>query len=318
MYRGIRLFVSAYLAAPLALLIPVLPAAYVSPAAAMEGGQSAYFKGYRDFLTGVVPGQGLQLRYDLYVYSGTERSTIPQGQLTLGIKQVSNVLGLTYVTPYRIFGGDYSFAVRGGVTSIDADQSLLNRFGVTTLRSGELTALNDIVVNPIVIGWHAGNFHWNVLAAVFLPAGNYDKNRLANTGRNVWAVSPQFGATYFDPKSGWELSGAAIYMNSFTNTDTNYRSGDIVHFDYAAGKMLTPALKLGVVGYHAQQLRADSGAGAIFGHRKLRIAGVGPGVTYTFALNDMVVNLVAKYYREFGAQNTTQGDSGTLSLRIKF
>ena len=312
MYRGIGLFVSAVLAAPLLLLF------FLSPASAMEGGQSAYFKGYRDFLTGVLPKQGVQIRHDLYVYSGTERSTIPQGQLTLGVKQVSNVLGVTYVTPYRILGGDYAFAIRGGVTNIDANQSLLNRFGVTTRRSGELTSFNDIAINPVIIGWHAGNFHWNVLAAVFLPAGSYDKNRLPNTGRNVWAVSPQFGATYFDPKSGWELSGAAIYMTSFANTDTNYKSGDIVHFDYAAGKMLTPAFKLGVVGYYAQQLSADSGAGATFGHRKLRVAGIGPGVTYSFALNDMVVNLVAKYYREFSAQNTTQGDAGTLSLRIKF
>ncbi|MDP2295908.1 MAG: transporter [Pseudolabrys sp.] len=290
----------------------------VSSAAAMEGGQSAYLKGYRDFLTGVVPSQGVQFRHDLYIYNGTERTTIPQGQLTLGVRQVSNVFGLTVVTPYRILGGDYAFAIRGGVTDLDVNQSVLNRFGITARRSGELTSLNDVVINPIVIGWHAGNFHWNVLAAVFLPAGNYDKTRLANTGKNVWAVSPQFGVTYLDPKTGWEASGAAIYLNSFTNTDTNYRSGDIVHLDFAAGRNLTRAFKLGVVGYYAQQLRADSGAGANLGSRRLRVAGIGPGITYTFRLNETVVNLVAKYYREFGAQNTTQGDSGTLSLRVKF
>jgi hypothetical protein len=72
------------------------------------------------------------------------------------------------------------------------------------------------------------------------------------------------------------------------------------------------------VGYHAQQLGADSGAGAVSGHRRLRVSGIGPGVTYTFTMNDIVMNLVAKYYREFNAQNTTQGDSGTLSLRVRF
>ncbi len=312
MRRVLGLIVCAVFAAPAALV------ASLSSTAAMEGGQSAYLKGYRDFLTGVVPSQGVQLRHDLYVYSGTERSTVPQGQLTVDARRVSNILGVTVVTPYTIMGGDYAFAIRGGVTDIDVDQSVLNRFGVTTKRSGNLTSITDIVVNPIMIGWHAGNFHWNVLAAVFMPAGNYDKNRVANTGRNAWAVSPQFGATWFDPKTGWEVSGAAIYMNSFSNTDTNYRSGDIVHVDFAAGRMLTPAFKLGVVGYYAQQLGADSGAGATLGSRRLRIAGVGPGVTFTFKVNETVVNLVAKYYREFGAQNTTEGDSGTLSLRVKF
>lgn len=151
-----------------------------------------------------------------------------------------------------------------------------------------------------------------------MPTGNYDKNRIANTGRNAWALSPQLGLTYFDPSSGWEVSGAAIYVNSFANTDTHYRSGDIVHVEYAVGKMLAPQFKIGAVGYYAQQLSADSGAGATLGSRKLRVAAIGRGVTFTFTVNDTIVNLVAKYYREFDAQNTTQGDAGSLSLRVKF
>ena len=174
------------------------------------------------------------------------------------------------------------------------------------------------MVNPFIVGWHAGNFHWNVLAAVFLPAGNYDKNRIANTGRNVWALSPQFGVTYFNPKSGWELSGAAIYMKSSKNTDTNYQSGDAAHIDFAAGKMLTSQFKLGVVGYYAQQISADSGSGALAGSRKLRSVGLGPGATFTFAVDRVPVTIVAKYYREFDVQNTTQGDVGMMSVRVQF
>ncbi|MDO9413987.1 MAG: transporter [Pseudolabrys sp.] len=298
-------------------LVAVALVASLLPAAAVEGGQSPYFKGYRDFMTGVLPGPGVTVRQDFYVYSGKERSTLPQGRLTLDLKQVTHVLGVTVVTPYQLFGGDYAFSVRGGVSDFDADMALATRFG-TMRRSGSLTSLNDIVVNPVTLGWHAGNWHWNVLAAVFLPAGNYDRNRLANTGKNAWAVSPQLGVTYFDPKTGWEVSGAAIYVNSFANTDTNYKSGDMFHFDFAAGRMLTPAFKLGAVGYYAQQLGPDSGAGTIAGGRKLRVAGIGPGISYTFTMNNIAMNLVAKYYREFGAQHTTQGDSGSLSLRVRF
>ena len=115
----------AVVAAPIAL------SAFLSSAVAMEGGQSAYFKGYRDFLTGVVPRPGLHFRQDLYVYSGTERSTIPQGQLTVRLRQVSNIFGVTAVTPYQIFGGHYAFGIRGGVTSVNVNQSVLNRFGFT-------------------------------------------------------------------------------------------------------------------------------------------------------------------------------------------
>ena len=298
---------------------PLILIAIHASAIAMEGGQSPYFKGYRDFLTGVLPSPGLQLRQDLYLYSGTERSTIPQGQLRVGLKAAANILSATYVTPYQMLGGDYAFAVRGAVSDVNVDQTLVMPSPRPTIvRNGSLTALNDIVVNPFIVGWHSGNLHWNVATSVWLPAGNYDKNRIANTGKNVWGLSPQFGATYFDPKSGWDVSGAAIYVVSFTNTDTNYRSGDIAHFDFAVGKMLSPQFKLGVVGYYVQQVTADSGAGAILGDRKLRVAGVGPGATFTFVVNAMTVNLVAKYYREFDAQNTTQGDAGTLSVRAKF
>lgn len=312
--RFIRLFVVTPL-----VVAAIDVAAIDAPVIAMEGGQSPYLKGYRDFLTGVLPSPGVQVRHDLYMYSGTEHSTIPQGQLSVGLETVSNILGATVVTPYQILGGDYAFALRGAFTDIDADQTLVGpRPRPAIVRSGSLDAVNDAVVSPFIVGWHSGYLHWNVSASVWLPVGNYDKNRIANTGKHIWALSPQFGATYFDLKSGWELSAAAIYVVSFSNPDTNYRSGDIVHFDFAVGKMLSRQFKIGVVGYFAQQVTADSGAGAIFGDRMLRVAGIGPAASFRFVVNNATVSLVAEYYREFAAQNTTQGDSGSLSVRVKF
>ncbi len=310
-----RLYRRAGRVATVAFLLIALTAS----ANAMEGVQGPYLKGYRDFLTGVLPAPGVQVRNDLYLYSGTERSTIPQGQLRVGLKAVSNILGATVVTPYGIWGGDYAFAVRGAFSDIRADRTLVMPSPRPTVtRSGSLSALNDVAVTPFIVGWHSGPLHWNVSTSVWLPVGSYDKNRLANTGRNTWAWSPQFGVTYFDPNSGWELSGAAIYVINYTNPATDYRSGDLAHFDFAVGKMLSPQFKLGIVGYWAQQVTADSGTGAIFGERKLRIAGAGPGATFAFAVNSVTVSLAAKYYREFSAQNTTQGDAGTLSVRVKF
>jgi hypothetical protein len=109
-----------------------------------------------------------------------------------------------------------------------------------------------------------------------------------------------------------------MYVISSTNTATNYHSGDFTQFDFAAGKMLSPQFKLGTVGYFVQRVTPDTGAGAILGERKLRAAGIGPAATYTFFVNKVAMNLVAKYYREFDAQNTTQGNAGTVSVRVKF
>lgn len=300
-------------------VVGLVLAADLPRALAMEGIQGAYLKGYRDFLTGVLPEPGVQWRYDTYMYSGTERSTIPQGQLTVNFRSVVNVLGATAVTPHKIFGGNYAFSVRGAYSDVKADQTVIRPSPFPAIaRSGSLDAFNDVVVTPIIVGWHAGNWHWNASASVWLPVGAYDRTRLVNTGRNVWAWSPQFAVTYLDLKSGWELSGAAVYIMSATNTATNYKSGDLAHVDFAIGKMLSPHLKLGVVGYFVQQITGDSGAGAIAGPRKMHVAGLGPGASVTFNVNGTAVSLVAKYYREFDAQNTTQGDAGTVSVRVKF
>ena len=261
----------------------------------------------------------MQVRDDLYMYSGTEHSRIPQGQLGVGYRTTTDILGATFVTPWQMLGGNYAFSIRGAYSDIGASETVAAPGPrPPVVRSGGLDAFNDMVITPVILGWHAGNWHWNVSASVWVPVGSYESSRLANTGKNYWSVSPQAGVTYLDQSSGWEVSAAAAYLTSSQNPATNYQSGDAAHIDFAVGKLLTPQFKLGAVGYWEQQLDADSGTGAIFGDRKIRVLGVGPGASFSFFVDRVPVTLVAKYYHEFDAQNTTQGDTGTLSVRAKF
>lgn len=291
--------------------------AVMDGALALEGGQSPYLKGFRDFSSGVEPGPGVLVRNDVYVYSGKERSTIPQGKVAAGLHLYLNALSVTAITPYQILGGNYAFAVRGAVTHVYADRSLTTVRGTGTV-SNRLTAFSDMVVNPLILGWHAGNFHWNFVTTLWLPTGNYDSTRVVNTGKNAWAWSPQIAGTYLDPETGWDLSAALAIVYSSENTTTHYRSGDVLHIDAAAGKRVAPGITLGVAGYIMEQLTGDSGAGATFGDRKASVLGVGPAARFTVKGGEHPVVLVAKYYREFSAHNTTQGDTGMLSMRIKF
>ena len=115
-----------------------------------------------------------------------------------------------------------------------------------------------------MLGWNAGNFHWNVSVFGFAPTGDYSTRQLANASLNRWAVMPRFAATYFDPKSGWQMNGVAVYTINFENPDTNYDSGDILNLEGSILKNFGP-LGVGAVGYAMIQTTADSGEGARLG-----------------------------------------------------
>jgi hypothetical protein len=265
----------------------------------------------------VLPPPGLSVRMDEYYYYGVEHSYVPQGNLTVAGKAWASIVAAIYVTPYRIWGADYAVAVRLADSYIAATQTLVTPGPVST-RDGNIFGFNDIVVSPIYLGWHNGNWHWNISGTFWAPVGVYDKTRVVNGGKNFWAVSPQLAVTHFDPKTGWEISLALTYVVNFQNPATQYRSGADGHIETMVAKNLTPQFKLGLNSYLIHQLSDDSGAGATLGARRLRVAGIGPAASYTFKIDKVPVNLVAKYFREFDAQNTTQGDVGTLSLRVKF
>jgi hypothetical protein len=92
-------------------------------------------------------------------------------------------------------------------------------------------AQGDTAFAPLVLGWNAGNFHWNFALFGFAPTGEYSTRQLANTSLNHWAIMPRLAATYFNPKTGWQVNGAAIYSVNFENPATDYTSGEILNLD---------------------------------------------------------------------------------------
>ena len=98
----------------------------------------------------------------------------------------------------------------------------------------------------------------------FAPTGDYDKTSLANTSLNHWAIMSRLAATYFDPKTGWEATGAAIYTVNWENPATDYETGNILNLEGAVTKNFGP-LGIGVVSYAMIQTTGDSGSGARLG-----------------------------------------------------
>jgi hypothetical protein len=67
------------------------------------------------------------------------------------------------------------------------------------------------------------------------------------------------------------------------------------------------------------QTTADSGPGATLGSNESRVYGAGPILTYSLGAGTPTpLTLVAKWYHEFGAVNTLEGDTVVGSASFKF
>jgi hypothetical protein len=114
-----QLRVTAYLgiAALMAVLGP-------GTAHAAEYGTGPGVKGYTDIFGGVMPpAPGLYARTDAYHYQGSADTTIFNGRIALNVEEeyLATLMALTYVTPWKILGGTYAFAVAPSVVAMDVN-----------------------------------------------------------------------------------------------------------------------------------------------------------------------------------------------------
>jgi hypothetical protein len=315
----------------LALVAALLASVGASAAQAAEYGTGPWVKGYTDVFGGIVPPQpGLYVRNDAYRYEGEVNATVFNDRIALGVREdyLADILALTYVTPWKFLGGTYAVAVAPSLVQMNVGVAaqlpgvrVTGPLGLRTfdIPSFTITAIDhefaqgDTAFAPLVLGWNEGNFHWNFALFGFAPTGKYDKDDLANTSLNHWAIMPRLAATYFNPKTGWQVNGAAIYSVNFENPATDYETGEILNLEGAITKNFGP-LGVGAVAYAMIQTTPDSGRGARLGAFESEVYGAGPIVTYSMG----GLTLLAKWYTEFGAENTFEGNTVDAAASFKF
>jgi hypothetical protein len=300
-------------------------------ARAAEFGTGPWVKGYTDIFGGILPPvPGFYFRTDAYHYEGSADRTIFNGFAQLGVEEdyTATIAALTYVTPLKILGGTYAVAVVPSMVAMDVDVGLtvpqfsgpfhLRTFGPFNFRTGDTNlALGDTAFAPLVLGWNAGNFHWNVGVFGFAPTGDYSKRQLANTSLNHWAVMNRIAGTYYDQKTGWQVNGAAVYSVNWENPATDYETGNILNLDGAIVKNFG-RWGVGAVGYAMIQTTGDSGSGARLGSFESRVYGAGPILTYTLGDPRNPLTFLAKYYQEFDAKNTFEGHTLDVAFTARF
>jgi hypothetical protein len=208
-----------------------------------------------------------------------------------------------WVTPKELLGG--SLALHAIVPLVNLDVAL-------PARSQSRTGVGDTVLG-VVAGWHhSATLHTAAAIDLFAPTGRYDKNDIANIGRNHWATHLVGGVSYIQP-SGFNADAKVMYAVNARNKDTDYRDGDEFIVDYAAGWALGNGWTLGVGGYAYQQLTDDKQAGVTVVNNKGRSYSIGPSLRYDSG-KGWFATLMA--YSESGVRNRAAGDA--LWLRAVF
>jgi hypothetical protein len=240
-----------------------------------------------------------------------------------------NLPSLLWVAPGKVLGGNVGFGAIVPFGSKDVDFNIdalatlalgppINR---TLQRSQHFdgadssTDFGDPVLNAL-IGWHQGNWHWNVGMLVNVPIGPWDNTSSSNLSFNHWGLDTTAAVTWLDPKTGIELSAAPGFTFNWENPATDYTTGTEFHVEFAALEHFSKKFALGVAGFHYQQITGDSGAGARLGDFKGRVTSIGPVMTYNFNLGKIPVSTQWMWTHDFDVENRLEGNLGLLTVSL--
>ncbi len=264
---------------------------------ATEGGGGAYPNGAEDFMAGAVPPPGTYFLNYLTYYSADKfmdkngKSSIKDFEL----KVTANVFRFLHVTNTKIFDGNWAMHVFIPVLNVDVS---------LPIGSKSKTGLGDIIIDPFILSWHSKNWHFATGLDIYIPTGDYDKNRLANTGRNYWTFEPIFAFSYISD-NGFDISFKFMYDFNTKNTDTDYLSGQEFHFDYTVGKKIDN-WTFGLGGYFYKQITSDKDNGLKVepdGNKGQAFA-IGPQIKYEYKNTSFTL----KYQKEMEVKNRPEGD----------
>ncbi len=288
--------------------LAALALAASTEARAVEGAVQ-YPHGAEGFLAGALPPPGTYaLVYGIH-YRGVRKDgqgddlLVGGARVKLGVDALA--VRVVRMTELTILGAQY-----GVHAVVPFFTNSVTIGGASDRNSG----IGDIIFAPLILAWHREALHWAFAVDVMAPTGAYSSTRPLgnNLGAHYWSVEPLAAVTWL-PGAGWEVDAKLMYNVKTENPATDYQSGDELHSDFAVGKAVTSALKLGVGGYVDEQLRDDRVGGVDVGNRA-RYLGVGPEVAYQIRS----VTLLGKWHQEVYARNAFEGSRVTLKLVAAF
>jgi hypothetical protein len=196
------------------------------------------------------------------------------------IRTVLDVVAATYATDFTIFGGTYTAGVIVPFGRSELSGSVVGEGGATRSFSDTSIGLGDIAFVPIQLNWTRGDFHFEFLQSVIAPTGNFDEDAFANVGRGYWGFDTVGAATWLRPEWGTEVSFALGLMHNAENTNSEYRTANESHLDWAVNQYITAGFAIGIRGFRLNQLKWDTGEGATVDDMEGFEQGLGAGFVW--------------------------------------
>lgn len=290
-------------------------------ASATEAGRNPFPSGLNGTMVGNLPPPGFYLVNE-FIYQHASRFNDSQGNKLFpdfSVTAAGYAPRFLWNSGAKLFGGDVAIQVIQPFLYTEVKNPSPSPFVPNTppFGSDNRFALGDLFLTP-VIGWHANNFHWAVGMDIVLPTGDYDKDRLANAGQNIFTLSPAIAFTYF-PIEPLELSTKLTWDHYFENNATEYASGDAFLVDYAANYYVPTSIGQiapGLGGYFFKQVEDDQISGVKFqdGFRGQAFA-IGPQVVLKHA-SGAIGEL--KFQKEFEVENRPAGERIFARLLVRF
>ena len=272
---------------------------------ALEGGKSIYSHGAENYMAGAAPPPGFHgLLYGTY-YSANRLNDNNGNKVDVPnfkVKASAIVPRFTWVSESKTLGGNVILDIVLPLVNLET------QIGSEAFRD---QGIGDIMIGPALAYHHTTNLHSGIALDLYLPTGNYDKSEIANIGTNRMAIEPVYAITYMNQDINADLRIG--YLFNGKNDDTQYKSGDELHFDYALGLNYN-TWTYGISGYYQKQMQNDSINGNPINNSKAEGFSIGPSIKYQN--NDWFVTL--KYEKEVMTKNKTEGDAVWLKTVLPF
>lgn len=267
---------------------------------ATEGGASVYPAGVETVMPGMMPAPGstLFLEFnDFYMANGLANSKgeseVPGFHLRVGAwapKVVHNwgvhVLGGTLVST-------------GAIPFLYENVSA--PFGI-----GSKTGFGNADIQPAIVTYALGPWHWWYGADLLPPGLAYTKNAFINIGQHNFAYAPSSAFTYLPHHGRVEISSKLLYFINSTDPATNYRSGNEFLWEYDAMKRIGKHWVFGGNGFWYRQMTNDLQNGSVFGDgNRGRDLAIGPEIQYHVSKYAFIL----KYEKDTLVENRPIGNS---------